>query len=189
MSEELQAGPASSGWARVGEWLRGNAGTGAALVGSLLTGNVPGAVAAGVALVSSATGTNDPAKALQQLQQDPATVIRLKELAVQEEASIRQHIQEMEKLRMEDAQASHEQTQLTIRSGDNAEDVVVRRTRPLQSWLSLAASIVYAGFQVYHQREVDEFVLGLFLTLPWAYAGLREIGKGFDSALLLRKKK
>lgn len=189
MSDQAEIIEGGSGWSKVGNWLKGNAGTGAALVGSLLTGNVPGAVAAGVALVSSATGTNDATKALQQLQTDPATVIRLRELAVQEEASIRAHIQSMEELRMQDAQASHEQTQLTIRSGDNAEDVVVRRTRPLQSWLSLFASIFYAGWQVYHQREVDEFVLGLFLTLPWAYAGLREIGKGFDSALLMRKKK
>lgn len=30
----------------VGEWIKGNAGAGAALAGSLLTGNVPGAVAA-----------------------------------------------------------------------------------------------------------------------------------------------
>jgi len=189
MSDKAEILEGSSGWAKVGNWLKGNAGTGAALVGSLLTGNVPGAVAAGVALVSSATGTNDATKALQQLQQDPATVIKLRELAVQEEANIRLHIQAMEELRLQDAQASHEQTQLTIRSGDNAEDVVVRRTRPLQSWLSLMAAIAYVGFLVYKQREIDEMVLGLFLTLPWAYAGLREIGKGFDSALLLRKKK
>lgn len=74
-------------WTDVGSWLKNNAGTGAALVGSLLTGNVPGAVAAGVALVGSATGTNDPAKALAALQGDPATVLKLRELAVQEEAS------------------------------------------------------------------------------------------------------
>ena len=35
-------------WAEVGKWLKENAGIGATLVGSLLTGNVPGAVAAGV---------------------------------------------------------------------------------------------------------------------------------------------
>lgn len=189
MSDQAEVMAGNSGWAKVGNWLKGNAGTGAALVGSLLTGNVPGAVAAGVALVSSATGTNDATKALQQLQTDPATVIRLRELAVQEEASIRAHVQAMEEMRLVDAQQEHEQTQLTIRNGDNADDIVVRRTRPYQSWASLLAGFTYTGYQVVYEREVDVFILGAFLTLPWAYAGLREIGKSFDSLLLMRKKK
>ena len=164
-------------WGDVGDWLKGNAGTGAALVGSLLTGNVPGAVAAGVALVSSATGSNDPAQALQSLQSDPATVIRLRELAIQDEASIREHIREMTKLDLDDAQKEQEQTQLTIRGGDNSADVVVRRTRPLQSWLSLCAALAY----VFTKQNPSTEVLLLLLTLPWAYAGLRQIGKGIDS--------
>jgi len=164
-------------WLKVGEWLKGNAGTGASLVGSLLTGNIPGAVAAGVALVSSATGSNDPAVALQELQQDPATLVRLRELALQDEASIREHIRLMHKMELDDAQAAHEATQKTIQSGDNAEDVVVRRTRPLQSWLSLVAAIVY----VFWSDDPSFDVLALLLALPWAYAGLRQIGKGIDS--------
>lgn len=179
----------STTWAKVGEWIKGNAGPGAALVGSLLTGNVPGAVAAGVALVSSATGTNDPNAALAQLQQDPATVIRLKELAVQDAENIRKHIEAMEQLKMQDDQHAHEQTQLTIRSGDNAEDVVVRRTRPLQSWASLLASFIYVGYLTFKNQEVDVFILAALLTLPWAYAGLRQIGKGFDSLVALRSMK
>ncbi len=164
-------------WLKVGEWIKGNAGTGASLVGSLLTGNVPGAVAAGVALVSSATGSNDPAKALQALQQDPATMIRLRELALQDESSIRAHIQVMAKMELDDAQAEHEATQKTIQSGDNAEDVVVRRTRPLQSWLSLIGALAYVA----SAKSPDATILGLLLTLPWAYAGLRQIGKGIES--------
>lgn len=164
-------------WGDVGDWLKGNAGTGASLVGSLLTGNIPGAVAAGVALVSSATGSNDPAIALQALQQDPATIVRLRELALQDEASIRAHIQAMAKMELDDAQAAHETTQKTIQSGDNAEDVVVRRTRPLQSWLSLIGALAYVALS----PTPDTTILGLLLTLPWAYAGLRQIGKGIDS--------
>lgn len=164
-------------WNSVGGWLKGNAGTGASLVGSLLTGNIPGAVAAGVALVSSATGTNDAATALQALQQDPATLMRLRELALQDEASIREHIRTMAKMELDDAQAAHETTQKTIQSGDNAEDVVVRRTRPLQSWLSLIGALVYVAVM----PTPDATILGLLLTLPWAYAGLRQIGKGIDS--------
>ena len=35
-------------WSDVGDWIIGNAGNGFSLVGSLLTGNVAGAIAAGV---------------------------------------------------------------------------------------------------------------------------------------------
>ncbi len=164
-------------WQDVGDWLKGNAGAGASLVGSLLTGNIPGAVAAGVALVSSATGSNDPSAALQSLQTDPATVIRLRELAVQDEANIRAHIQAMEKLRLDDLAAEHHETQETIRAGDKAEDRFVRWTRPGQSWLSLAAAI---GYGVSSNNPSLELV-ALLLALPWAYAGLRQIGKGIDS--------
>ena len=163
-------------WETVGEWLKQNAGTGAALVGSLLTGNVPGAVAAGVSLVSSATGTADPAQALAQMQSDPATVVRLRELAIQDEASIREHLRAMTELQLKDAQAEHEQTQSTIRSGDNSADPYVRRTRPGQSWVSLFAALVY----VFINATPDIYVLGLLLTLPWAYAGLRQVGKGLE---------
>lgn len=168
-------------WSKVGDWVSQNAGTGAALVGSLITGNVPGAVAAGISLVSSATGTNDPAKALQALQTDPATVVRLRELAAQEESSIRAHIRAMAEAKLADAQAEHHETQATIRSGDNADDVFVRRTRPGQSWVSLLAALAYVAYGVSSDKAVDATILTLLLTLPWAYAGLRQIGKGFDS--------
>ena len=160
-------------WKDVGDWLKGNAGTGAVLVGSLLTGNIPGAVAAGVSLVSSATGESDPGKALAALQGNPATMIRLRELAIQDEASIREHIRAMEELRQKDLQSEHEQTQLTIRSGDNADDKFVRWTRPGQSWVSLMAALAY----VFALDDPSMEILALLLTLPWAYAGLRQIGK------------
>jgi hypothetical protein len=163
-------------WNDVGDWLKNNAGTGAALVGSLLTGNVPGAVAAGVSLVASATGQATPDAAMAQLQNDPASVIRLRELAFQNEASIREHIRAMTESELKDKQAEHHETQETIRSGDNAEDTFVRRTRPGQSWLSLGAAIVY----VFSRDDPSMEIAALLLTLPWAYAGLRQIGKGID---------
>lgn len=160
-------------WSDVGAWLKNNAGVGAALVGSLLTGNVPGAVAAGVSLVSSATGEADPGKVLAALQGDPATMLRLRELAIQEEASIREHIRTLTEMQLKDDQAAHEQTQLTIRAGDTAEDPFVRRTRPAQSWASLLAGLAYVFT---HQTPSIEIAMILF-TLPWAYAGLRQLGK------------
>ena len=160
-------------WSDVGDWLKSNAGTGAALIGSLLTGNVPVAVAAGVALVSSATGTSNPADALQQLQNDPTTRVRLAQLQVQEQASIRAHIEAMTALELADKQAEHEQTQLTIRGGDNSSSLLVRTTRPLQSWASLIAAIAY----IFTTPQTDGVVLTALFTLPCAYAGLRGVDK------------
>lgn len=170
-------------WSDVGNWLKNNAGTGAALVGSLLTGNVPGAVAAGVALVGSATGTSDPAKALAALQADPATVVRLRELAVQEEASIREHIRTMEEMRLKDEQAAHAEQQQTIRSGDNAEDEYVRHTRPMmarQSWYATMAYVI--GFE--GLKALDVFKVGaswdlsmIIIAPAAAYLGFRSLDK------------
>lgn len=167
-------------WSNVGDWIKENAGTGAALVGSLLTGNVPGAIAAGVSLVSGATGTDDPEQALSALKNDPQTMVKLKELAIQDEENIRNHIREMTRLKLEDEQKAHEQTQETVRAGDKAEDRFVRWTRPGQSWISLAM----AGAYVFTSDNIDVFVLGALLTLPFAYAGLRQIGKGVDAFTL-----
>jgi hypothetical protein len=164
-------------WTKVGDWLKNNAGTGATLIGSLLTGNVPGAVAAGVSLVSSATGEADPERALAAMQADPGVLLKLRELAVQEQASIREHIRAIEEQRLKDAQAEHKETQETVRAGDRAEDRFVRWTRPGQSWVSLGAALAY----VFTREAPSMELLLLLLALPWAYAGLRQIGKGVDT--------
>ena len=170
-------------WSDVGSWLKNNAGTGAALVGSLLTGNVPAAVAAGVSLVSGATGTDNPAKALTALQNDPATVLKLRELAVQEESGIREHIRTMEELRLKDEQAAHEQQQLTIRGGDDAEDEYVRHTRPMmarQSWYATMAYVLL--FEALKSAKVFDsganWDLAMVLLAPAAaYLGFRSLDK------------
>jgi hypothetical protein len=167
-------------WSKVGDWLKDNAASGVGLVGSLISGNVPGAIAAGVAMVSSATGTTDPGKALETLKSDPATMIRLQELANAEATSIREHIASMHAADLADKQAEHAETQGTIRNGDNADDVLVRRTRPLQSWASLIAAFAWVFYKGV-SSDTDVYVLGLLLTLPWAYAGLREVGKGLQT--------
>lgn len=165
-------------WSEVGKWLKDNAGSGAALVGSLLTGNVPGAVAAGVALVGSATGQNDPKKALGALQTDPATVLRLRELAVQEESSIREHIKSMEELRLTDLQAEHREQQETIRGGDNSTDEYVRRTRPImarQSWYAtMAYAFLFEGAKMFGQGTGANWDVAMILLAPSAaYMGFR----------------
>lgn len=166
-------------WSDVGSWIKDNAGTGTALVGSLLTGNVPAAIAAGVSLVSSATGSDNPNEALAQLQGNPESVVKLKELYYKNEQSIRQHIEMMKRLELEDAQSEHEQTQLTIRNGDNAESKI-RWVRPAQSTVSLIAAIAYA-FTV---DDPSFEVMALLMALPFAYNGLRQIGKWKDSSVM-----
>lgn len=172
-----------SSWAEVGDWLKANGGTGAALVGSLLVGNVPGAVAAGVALVSSATGEADPEKALAAVQTDPGTLLKLRELAVQDADSVRKHIQTMEEERLKDVQAEHEQQQLTIRAGDNSQDEYVRHTRPLmarQSWYATTAYII--GFEAAKGAALISVgastELAMLLMAPAAaYLGFRSLDK------------
>lgn len=164
-------------WSNVGGWIKKNAGAGTALVGSLLTGNAPAAVAAGVAIVSGATGTDDPSEVLARLQSDPSSMVKLKELYYTNEASVRGHLETMTRLELEDQQHEHRETQTTIRAGDQSEDKFVRRTRPAQSWISLVAALFYA---LYNETP-DVMILGALLTLPWAYAGLRQVGKGIDS--------
>lgn len=171
-------------WSDVGSWLKNNAGSGAALVGSLLTGsNVPGAVAAGVALVGSATGTNDPAKALAALQGDPATVLKLRELAVQEEASIREHVRAMEEMRLKDEQAAHAEQQQTILAGDSAEDEYVRHTRPMMARQSWYATMIYVigfeGSQAFKLFDMGaNWDLAMILLSPAAaYLGFRSLDK------------
>lgn len=155
-------------WKDVGNWIKANAGPGAALVGSLLTGNIPGAVAAGTALVAGATGTTNPTEALAALQGNPETLLRLKELALQEQDSVRRHIEAMESLRLKNEADAHQEQQETIRSGDNAEDEYVRHTRPKmarQSWYGTAIYIAAA--------EVCK------------WAGVAAAGASFDIAMIL----
>lgn len=123
-------------WSRVGGWIKGNAGSGAALVGSLLTGNIPGAVAAGVSLVSSATGTNNPSEALAQLQQDPETLVRLKELAIENEQSIRSHIEAMSRIELEEA---------TARMSDTNNARVAHRGHWMPPVLTMALIVMVTG--------------------------------------------
>jgi hypothetical protein len=104
-------------WSNVGEWLKGNVGGVAGLVGSLLTGNVPGAIAAGVSLVTTATGAEDPETALAQLQGDPAVVAKLRELAIQNEASVRDHLFRMEQARYADIASARERDTEFIKHG------------------------------------------------------------------------
>ncbi|MBB68002.1 MAG: hypothetical protein CMP19_10780 [Rickettsiales bacterium] len=166
-------------WSDVGSFLKQNQKGVAGLVGSLLTGNVVGAVSAGASMVAQATGTTDPDKALSTLQDNPEAMLRLEEIAAYREAEVNRHIESTLKIELEhkeadyqDAQSSHSETQKTIRNGDNAEGVL-KYIRPSHATVSLIAAVYYGIFT----DSPDIMVLGAFLTLPFTYAGLREIGK------------
>lgn len=171
-----------SKWWKVGDWLKENATEGAALVGSLLTGNVAGAVAAGAAMVSNAAGSNEPSEVLARLQGDSATLIRLKEIALEEEKSIRSHIETMERLKLEDAQLEHSETQKTIRAGDESQYEKIRMVRPnmaKQSWL---ATIAYClgcfAAQAINGDVIFDILIASVLSAPaWGYLGLRSFDK------------
>lgn len=173
-------------WKTVGEWLKKNSGPGAVLVGSLLTGNLPGAVAAGVSIVSGATGTDNPTQALEIFQRDPQTVVRLRELANQEQASIRQHIETMARQKLEDEQKEHEQQQLTIRQGDQSTDKEIRMTRPTMAKQSWVATIAYCigcfGIRAITGNDVFDWMIASILSSPaWAYLGFRTGDKWADA--------
>jgi hypothetical protein len=175
----------SSKWKKVGDWLKDNASHGVGLVGSLLTGNVKGAIANGISLVSSATGTDDPDKALLELQNHPEKVLKLKELQYQNEDNIRRHIREMEELKLENEQKAHSEAQATIRAGDKADAWYVKATRPGQSWLSLMAALYYAV----GTASPDIMILSALLTLPFTYMGLRQHGKWTESVGVIKAAK
>lgn len=159
-------------WSDVGSFLKQNQKGVAGLVGSLLTGNVVGAVSAGASMVAQATGTTDPEQALAELKNNPEARLKLEEIAAAREAEVNRHLESVMALELQDKQRSHSETQDTIRNGDNAEGGV-KYVRPTHATLSLIAGIVYA----FITESPDLMILGAFLTLPFTYAGLREIGK------------
>lgn len=159
-------------WSKVGDWIKDNAGSGAAIVGALLTGGSSAAVAMGVSMIADATGTNEPDKALEALQSNPEMMLRLEELRNDRQADINRHIETMEKAKLDDKQAEHATTASVTMNGDNAEGGV-KWIRPLQSTASLIAGMVYC----FMAKTIEFDILGLWLALPWGYAGLRQFGK------------
>lgn len=159
-------------WSDVGDFIKDNAGNGAALVGTLLTGGVGPAVAMGVSMISSATGTNDPDKALLALKSNPEVMVRLEEIRLKRATEVDKHIETLALAEFKDKQHAHEQTQLTIRNGDSQEGAI-KWVRPIHASVSLLAAIAY----VFFAKTIDWAVLTALLTLPTTYAGLREFGK------------
>jgi len=172
-----------SSWSKVGNWLKTN-GTGILkIAGAVATGNVPLGIAAVASMVSEATGETDPEKALAGLQSNPELLVKLKEIASKNERSIRTHHRAVLQLELEDNQKEHEVQQATIQNGDNATDIVVRRTRPgiaRQSWYSTAAYVFLFEFMRamgWSEAGANMQLAALLVAPCGAYMGFRTIDK------------
>jgi len=165
-------------WNSVGQWIQDNTSNGVKLVGSLVSGNVPAAIAAGVSMITGATGTDNPDEALAALQGDPEAVLKLQQLYIENEQSVRAHLEIMTRFEYENDQHEHEQTQITIRGGDVALDERIRWTRPKMAKESWFATIAYVfgcwGVQVLTQADYfNIYIAGILSSPAWAYLGLR----------------
>lgn len=162
-----------SKWSDVGNWIKDNAGSGAALIGSLLTGNVPGAIAAGVSMVSGVTGTDDPEKSLIALQADPKLIIELERVKNERQHDVDRHIEAMALADLEDKQKEHETTAKVIVEGQKAADNLVEKcVRPVMA----LSSMVFSGFYV-QSGSADAALLAIVIGPCFAWMGLRTIDK------------
>jgi hypothetical protein len=160
-------------WSDVGDWIKDNAGSGAALVGSLLTGNVPGAIAAGVSMVSGVTGTNDPQKALAMLQASPELMLNLERVRNERDTEINRHIEAIALAELKDKQAEHETTAKVVVEGQKAADHWIEKSvRPVMA----LASMVFSGFYV-QGGSADAALLAIVIGPCFAWMGLRTIDK------------
>ena len=94
-------------------------------------------------------------------------------MANDNEASIRSHLLEMERIQLQDKQLEQKETQDTIRAGDVAEDVFVRSTRPGMAWMGLLGSIAYVTLI----DNPNEKVFDGLMMLPMIYMGVRAYDK------------
>jgi hypothetical protein len=165
-------------WGHVGGWLKQNGKGLVGLAGAVATGNLPAGIAAVASMVTEATGTDDPTKALARLKADPETLVKLEEIAQRNEADIRAHHRKLLELELADKQHEHHEQQETIRTGDTAGDEYVRRTRPKiarQSWAGTAIYVFTTELiQAFgHGQGADWSLAVVMLSPAAAYFGFR----------------
>jgi hypothetical protein len=160
-------------WSDVGDWIKDNAGNGAALVGALLTGGSSAAIAMGVSMVADATGTTKPDDALEMLKNNPELMIKLEQIKNDRKAEVNRHIETMELARLKDAQAEHETTAKVVVEGQKAADHWIEKSvRPAMA----LASMVFSGFYV-QSGSADAALLAIVIGPCFAWMGLRTIDK------------
>jgi hypothetical protein len=163
-------------WNDVGGWLAANSVNGSPLVGSLLLSDIPESVAAGASMVSSATGTADPSRALGVLQSDPDSVQRLVDLS--KSMDIRQYVERMTYIQLQNEFASTGNVESVQYDDPNSK---VRPTMAKQSWI---VTVLYClcclltQMLVKGNPEIFDGTIAAILSAPaWAYIGLRTTDK------------
>ena len=169
-------------WSEVGDFIKDNAGNGAALIGTLLTGGTGPAIAAAISMVSSATGTNDPEQALQALSDKPELMVKLEQIRLQRATEIDKHIETMELARINDRQKEHQATSnLMIEGQKVASSGFEKKSRPAMAWLCLVSTIVYGFYALVNNLTPDLIVLGTISGGYLAWMGLRSIDKRIEA--------
>ncbi|HGZ7313146.1 TPA: hypothetical protein ACOL2D_002494 [Vibrio parahaemolyticus] len=137
-------------------------------------------VAEMVEQVDSVIGMSKDNKAMslaQKLQTlPPESLVELERIKVEMEKEVTRRQQ----LSLEDKQQEHEQTQLTIRNGDNAKDEYVRHTRPKMARQSFAMMVLYiVAMEIMKANDfgtgADVYLALTIATPAFAYLGLRTI--------------
>ncbi len=137
-------------------------------------------VAEMVEQVDSVIGMSKDNKAMslaQKLQTlPPESLVELERIKVEMEKEVTRRQQ----LSLEDKQQEHEQTQLTIRNGDNATDERVRRTRPDIARSSFWMMCLYVfAFEALSAKGfgdgADIYVALTIGAFAYAYFGLRTV--------------
>ncbi|EGQ7799309.1 hypothetical protein I6Z03_002999 [Vibrio parahaemolyticus] len=106
----------------------------------------------------------------------PESLVELERIKVEMEKEVTRRQQ----LSLEDKQQEHEQTQLTIRNGDNAKDEYVRHTRPKMARQSFFMMVLYiVAMEIMKANDfgtgADVYLALTIATPAFAYLGLRTI--------------
>jgi hypothetical protein len=149
------------------------------------SGKSADAAEAVIGVAKKVAGIDNAEGAVDAVINDPAMQLQFQQMLSTERLRFR----EME---LQDQQHAHEQQQMTIRTGDTAQDDYVRRTRPRMARQSWYASAVYViGFEAAHALGYAStgasMDLALVLLAPAAaYLGFRT-GDKFAQAWKDRK--
>lgn len=149
-------------------------------IGSVLgLGDTAEKVASAVETVDKIAGSADDKKAAltdQLAKLDPAQLVELQQIQVKldQEQTRRQQLQ------LADRQANQEQTQQTIRNGDNADDAEIRHTRPRLARKSFWAMVLYivamSGLKAFGYGDGPDITMaGTIGSFAMAYMGLRTL--------------
>ncbi|MEK2035279.1 hypothetical protein WOC03_22505 [Vibrio parahaemolyticus] len=106
----------------------------------------------------------------------PESLVELESI----KAEMQKEVTRRQELSLQDKQKEHEQTQLTIRNGDNAKDEYVRHTRPKMARQSFFMMVLYIVAMEFMKAkglgDGADVYLALTIAAPaFAYLGLRTI--------------